>query len=91
MIVFGAIAIRSFSKEVTGTESNHKAVHKVIVNFTTHKDNAHSFCRDCVVGGSLTARLYEPTCINSMIDYINKYGLDKCGWGTDHEIRAFVY
>ena len=54
----------------------------------TDKDNAHSFCRDCFAGGSLAARLYEP--INSMIDYVNKNGLDKCGWGTDHEIRAFA-
>ena len=26
-----------------------------------------------------------------MIDYVNKNGVDKCGWGTGHEIRAFVY
>ena len=51
-----------------------------------HKDNVHSFCR----GDSLTARLYEP--IDSMTDYVKKNGLDtcKCGWGTDHEIRAFA-
>ena len=40
---------RAFSKEVTtGTESNHQAVRQTILNFMTHKDNAHSFCKDCL-------------------------------------------
>ena len=34
----GNCLFRAFSKEVIGTESNHKAVHKAIVNFMTHKD-----------------------------------------------------
>ena len=54
----------------------------------THKDNAHSFCRDCCVIDSLTAGLYES--IDSMTNYIKKNDLDKCAWGTDHEIRAFA-
>ena len=53
-----------------------------------HKDNAHSFCRDCFAGDSLATLLYEP--IKSMTDYITEKRLDQCGWGTDHEIGAFA-
>ena len=79
---------RAFSKEVTGTESNHQAVRQTILNFMTHKDNAHSFCKDCFASDSLAACLYEP--IESMTDYIKENRLDECGWGTDCEIRAFA-
>ena len=79
---------RAFSKEVTGTESNHRAVRQTIVNFMTHKDNAYPFCKDCFEGDTLAANLYEP--IKSMTDYIKEKELDQRGWGTDREIRAFA-
>ena len=79
---------RAFSKEVTGTESNHRAVRQAIVNFMTHKDNAYRFCKDCFEGDTLEANLYEP--IKSMTSYIKEKELDQRGWGTDREIRAFA-
>ena len=79
---------RAFSKEVTGTESNHRAVRQAILNFMTHKDNAYSFCKDCFAGDTLAANLYEP--IESMTNYIKENDLDGRGWGTDREIRAFA-
>ena len=79
---------RAFSKEVTGTECNHRAVRQAILNFMTHKDNAYSFCNDCFAGDTLAANLYEP--IESMTNYIKENDLDGRGWGTDREIRAFA-
>ena len=79
---------RAFSKEVTGTESNHRAFRQAIVNFMTHKDNAYRFCKDCFAGDTLEANLYEP--IKSMTGYIKEKKLDQRGWGTDREIRAFA-
>ena len=84
----GNCLFRAFSKEITGTESNHQAVRQAIVNFMMHKDNAYSFCNDCFAGDTLAASLYEP--IENMTDYIKKNGLDQRGWGTDREIRAFA-
>ena len=84
----GNCLFRAFSKEVTGTESNHRAVRQAILNFMTHKDNAYSFCNDCFAGDTLAANLYEP--IESMTNYIKEKGLDQRGWGTDREIRAFA-
>ena len=81
----GNCLFRAFSKEITGTESNHRAVRQAIVKFMTHRDNAFSFCRYCC---GTDESLTEP--IKSMTNYIKAKHLDDCGWGTDREIRAFA-
>ena len=84
----GNCLFRVFSKDISGTEDNHKAFRLAIVNFMTHKDNAHHFCNCCFDHSLLATKLAEP--IKSMNGYIEDKNMNKCGWGTDHEIEAFA-
>ena len=81
----GNCLFRAISKGVSGTEANHLALRKAMVNFMTHKDNAYS----CTMSiSSDSESLSQP--IDTMKTYINKNKMDKNGWGTDHEIHIIA-
>ncbi len=71
-----------FSKELSGTESNHRAFRIAIINFMRHKDNVHQLC--------IWYNLSDTDSIVAMEKYIDEKKLNQSGWGTDHEIEVLA-
>ena len=84
----GNCLFRVFSKEISGTEDNHRAFRLAIVNFMTHKNNAYHFCKRCFSHSLLATKLAEP--VVSMKGYVKDSNMDKNALGTDIEIEVFA-
>ena len=74
----GHCLFRSISKELTGTQTNHKAVRLAVSKFLTNSDNAQIFGR----------MLFEGD--NDPLSKVTSYTSSMChnAWGTDKEITV---
>ena len=74
----GHCLFRALSKEVTGTQINHKAVRLAITNFLTNSHNAQLF------GQFFFGKREDHLC--TVTTYVNDSGMCQDAWGTDKEI-----
>ena len=80
----GHCLFRTLSKDITGTESNHRAVRLALVNFMVHKECAFGFKKRLFKQDTSDYR--SP--VEVMTEYVKSSRIDKCAWGTEFEIFA---
>lgn len=87
----GHCLFRAISKSITGTQKNHQAVRKAVVNWMLCADHPPAVAK-YVVSYEWQAEIERDNsiCPQAMQEYIDTSGMSHCAWGSDKELVAFA-
>ena len=84
----GHCLFRAISKAVTGTQKNHAAVRKAVVQWMLCGDHPPELAKYIGSYDQSTAVSRDTSLV--VKNYVEKSGMSQCAWGSDKEIRALA-